>query len=189
MGWIRDFLSSTGNSTDVQSRHDERFPSHTYGTGYPIVVRHEELNDLARLLEMEREAPDGWDKTPFLSKDQFEDVVNDAVGHIDGELPSPEKRRGEIHEILRLWQEQLIGTEDAVWTTIGTDYQFKFYIQHCEIRADSEEDDFEEPDELDTAREILTRIETAQGTDSKLAVVHKRDLPLEEPEEDSSETN
>ncbi len=185
MGWIRDLLFPTENSIeDVQPERGERFPIHTYGPGYPIVVHQEELNDLIHLLEIESKALDGWDKTSFLSREDFEEILEDAVGDLSEGVPSPEERRDEILEILKLWQEQLTASEDAVWTTIGTDYHFKIYITHCEARAEAEGDDFEEPDELDIAREILGRIETAQDTDSKLAVVHKQDLPLEEPEED-----
>ena len=190
MGWIRDLIPTTGNSIeDVQPQREERFPRHTYGPGYPIVIHRQELKDLNHLLEVESEAPDSWDNASLLNREDIEEIVEDTLGDIGGGLPSPEERRGEIYEIIELWQEQLTGSEDIVWTTVGTDYQFDFYITHCEARANSEADDFEEPDELDTVREIRNRIQTAQNTDSKLAVVHKRDLPLEEPKEDSPETS
>jgi hypothetical protein len=186
MGWIRDLLSSNEDSIeDVQPEREERFPRHTYGPGYPIVIHRQELEDLANLLEMDSKAPDGWDNSPLLSREDFEEIVEDQIGDVGGGLPSPEERRSEIREIIELWSEQLTGSEDTVWTTIGTDYQLKFYITYCEGRASSDEDDFEETTELDTAREILDRIQTAHDTDSKLAIVHKRDLPLEEPEKDS----
>jgi hypothetical protein len=190
MGWIKNLLSSTANThEDLRPQREERFPSHTYGPGYPIVVHRQELEDLARLLEIESKAPDGWDNTMFLSREDFEDIVDNTVDDIGGGVPSPEERRGEIGEILELWQNQLTGSEDAVWTTFGTEYRFMIYITRCEARADTEDDSFEEPNELDTAREIFNRIKTAQNSDSKFAIVHKRDLPLQEPKEDPSETS
>lgn len=185
MGWLQDLLTPAGNTiNDVQPRPDERFPSHTYGPGYPIVVRREELDDLVRLLERESDAPDSWDNTPLLSREDFEEVIGDTVGDIAEGLPSPEDRREEIRDITALWKEQLSGSADAVWTTIGTDHRFKFYITRCEQRAELEDDDFQELEELDTARNILKRIQSAQNSDAKLAIVHKRDLPLQVPEED-----
>ncbi|QLH83328.1 hypothetical protein [Halosimplex pelagicum] len=189
MGWIRDLLSLTEDSIENErTQQEERFPRHTYGPGYPIVVHRQELNDLFHLLEKESEVPDGWESTPFLSREDFEEVIEDVVGDLDGEIPSPEERRDELRKILELWEDQLNGPEDTVWTTIGTDHQFKYYITHCENRADSEYDEFEEPDELDTVRRIVDRIRTAQDTDAKLAVVDKRHLPLETPKESPSET-
>lgn len=186
MGWIHDLLSQTGRGNeDVQIQREDKFPPHTYGAGYPIVIHREELDDLIRLLKKERDAPDGWDNLPFLDREDFQKIVDDTLGDIDEGIPSPEERREEIRAILELWREQLLGSEDAVWTSLSTDYQFQFYIKHCEVRADSEEDDFEEPTELDTAREILDRIQSAHETDGKLAIVHKRDLPLKEPRSDS----
>ncbi|WP_280585081.1 hypothetical protein [Halorubrum sp. Boch-26] len=182
MSWIHDLLPSSRPSLeDVQPEREERFPRHTYGPGYPIVVHQQEIDDLRRLLEIEGDAPDGWENDPLLSSEDFDEIIEDVTGF---ETPPPEARRDEIEEIIDSWQEQLTDSQDAVWTAIGTDYRFKIYIARCEARADVEGDRFEIPPELETAREILERIETAQNTDSKLAIVHKRDLPLEEPEEE-----
>ncbi|WP_253738004.1 hypothetical protein [Halohasta salina] len=187
MSWISDLIASSEPSLeDIQPEREERFPRHTYGTGRPIVIHQDELDDIHRLLEIERNAPDGWDKLPLLSREEFDQVVEDRTGH---SVPSPEDRRDEIRAIIELWQEQISGTQDAVWTTTGTDTRFKFYIARCEARAEADDDDFEETAELETAREILDRIETAQGIDSKLAIVHKSDLPLKRPEENISESN
>ena len=185
MSWINDLLPSNSPShEDTQPEQEEKFPLHTYGPGYPIVVHQNELDDLRRLLEMEEEAPDGWENDPLLSKEDFDEIVEDVTGH---ETPSPEARRDEVIEIIDSWQEQLTSSQDAVWTAIGTDFRFKLYIARCEARADVEDDSFETPPELETVREIVKRIEVAQNTDSKLAIVHKRYLPLEEPEEDPTE--
>lgn len=190
MGWIRDLLSPDATTIkDAQPQREERFPRHTYGAGFPIIVHLQELDELTRLLELDSNAPDGWDNLPFLSREDFEEIVDDTIGDFGDGVPSPEERRGEIREIVETWQDQITGSEDAVWTTVGTDLQFKFYIDHCTFRADAEDDDFEEPDELNTAREILNRIQTARDSDAKRAVVHKRHLPLEEPGEDASETS
>ncbi|WP_440769349.1 hypothetical protein [Natronorubrum sp. DTA28] len=190
MGWIRDLLLSTGNTVeDVQPQREERFPLHTYGPGYPIVVTRQELNDLTHLLEIESKTPDGWENASLLSREDFEEIVEDTIGDIGEDLPSPEERRSEVSEILESWQEHLTGPKDAVWTTTGIGYHFDLYINYCETRAESEGDEFKEPDELDTARKILSRIQTAQDSDAKLAVVHKRHLPLEEPKEDSAESS
>ncbi|WP_083867078.1 hypothetical protein [Haloferax volcanii] len=189
MGWISDLISPNATELDdFRQEREEKYPRHTYGPGYPIVIRRQELDDLFRLLEIESEAPDGWDNTPFVSREKFDEIIEESLDGVADGVPSPEERRDEIHKILELWQKQLTRSEDAVWTTIGIDYRFKFYIDRCELRADLEDGDFEEPDELDTAREILDRIETAHNTDWKLAIVHKRDLPLQEPEEDTPET-
>jgi len=186
MGWIRNLFSPMENSIeDVQPQREERFPSHTYGLGYPIVIRREELDELDRLLKVESEAPDSWDNAPFLSRKDFEEVLEQTIG--DEGIPSLEERRDDIRDILELWRKQLTGSEDVVWTTRSTEYHFKFYIIECEARADVDDDDFEELDELDTARGILDRIQDIQKRNTKLAIVHKRDLPLEEPGEDQSE--
>lgn len=188
MGWIRNLLSPMENSIeDVQPQREERFPSHTYGPGYPIVIRRQELDELDRLLKVESEVPDSWDNAPFLSRKDFEEVLEQTIG--DEGIPSLEERRDEIRDILELWRQQLTGSEDVVWTTRSTEYHFKFYIIECEARADVDDDDFEELDELDTARDILDRIQTVQNSNTKLAIVHKRDLPLEEPGENQSETD
>ncbi|APW99386.1 hypothetical protein CHINAEXTREME_17125 [Halobiforma lacisalsi AJ5] len=190
MGWIRDLLPTIGSTIeDVQPQQEERFPFHTYGPGYPIAVTRDELDDLAYLFEVESKAPDSWDNSPLLSREDIEETLEDVVGDIGGGLPSPEEQREEFGEILELWQEQLSGSKDAVWATEGTDYHLEFYIRHCERRADLEHDDFEEPDELETAREIHARIQATQNDDSKLAVVHRRDLPLDEPKEESAESS
>lgn len=190
MGWIRELLSpSEGGFDDVAQQREERFPSHTYGPGYPIVIHRQELEDLNRLLEIERDAPDIWDSTPLLSREEFDEIVEDVTGEFGGDRLTRDDRRDELYEILGLWEEQLNGSEDAVWVTVGTDFRFEIYITQCEVRAEQEEDQFEEPGELDTAREILDRIQTAQDTDSKLAVMHKRHLPLQEPEEEESDAS
>ncbi len=190
MGWIRDLIPSGSDGIDnVQIQSQERFPLHTYGPGYPIVVHRQELTALDQLLEIEGRASDGWDNTSLLGREDFEEIIGDMSGETDHGLPTPEEHRNGIREIIELWREQLTNQEDSVWATIGTEYQFEFYIAHCEGRAGSEVDDFEKPDELDTAREILGRIQTARNTDSKTALVHKRHLPLEEPKEDSTGEN
>ncbi|WP_058365105.1 hypothetical protein [Haloparvum sedimenti] len=187
MSWIRDLFPSNRSSVeDSQLEHEERFPSHTYGPGYAIVVHQQEIYDIRSLLELDADAPDGWEATPFLTHEDFDKLVEERTGE---EVPSPESRRDEIREILDSWEEQLTDSRGAVWSAVGIDTRFKLYIARCEARADSEVDSFEVPAELETLRDILDRIETAQNTDSKLALVHKRHLPLDEPEEKSADTN
>jgi len=187
MSWIHDLIPSSAPSTeDTQPKREERFPRHTYGPGYPILLHQKEVKDIRRLLEQEANAPDGWDNLPLLSREDFDEIVENHTGQ---SIPSPKERRDEIRSIVDLWEEQLAASHDVVWTTIGIDTRFKLYITRCETRAEANDDDFEEPPELQTARKILDRIETAQDTDSKLAIVHRRDLPLEEADEALSENN
>jgi hypothetical protein len=186
MSWIRDFLSSREDSVEnTLSRDLEQFPRHIYSTAFPIVVRRQELDDLAQLLEVEETTPDAWKSSPFLDRESFEQSINDTIGESAGGVRTPEKTREEVREIIEHWRQQLSGPTDAVWATVGTEYPFMFYIWECEARAEAETDDFEEPEELDVARRVLTRIETARESNSKLAIVHKRDLPLKEPDEDT----
>ena len=190
MGWIRDLFSLSDERADeVQQQDEEQFPMHTYGIGYPIVLHQQELEDLYRLLEIEERTPDSWDDMPFMSREDMQEIVDGVVedatgGDLSEGMPTPEERRAEIREILDLWQNQMNGENGVVWTTIGTDHHFQFYITHCEARSDAEHDDFEEPEELDTTREIFERIQSSQGDPRKRAIVHKGNLPLEEPEED-----
>lgn len=188
MGWIRDLLSSLGNSgEEVQQQNEERFPMHTYGIGYPIVLSRGEIEDFHRLLDIEENTPDSWDSVPFMSREDMEEIIDKSIDSpadedITDKMPSPEERREEIREILELWRSQITGQDGAVWTTIGTDWEIKFYITECENRIRSEHDDFDGAEELDTVREIHDRIENVQDT-RESAIVHKRNLPLEEPEE------
>lgn len=182
MSWIQQFLPSNGPSTDEgRTRRDERFPSEKYGPGYPIVIDEDELGDIHRLLEIERDTPDGWENSRLLSREDFDETVKQVTGI---EPSGPDEYRNRVREIADLWQEQLIDSRDAVWTTVGTDTQFRLYITQCEVRAEAEDDSFEEPPELDTVRAILNRIETVQKIDSKLVMVHRDHLPLDEAEED-----
>ncbi|OYR55515.1 hypothetical protein DJ73_02095 [Halorubrum sp. Ea1] len=182
MSWIRDiFISNSSSTNENEATTEERFPRDTYGPGYPIVVDRDELNDLNRLIEIERSAADGWENLPLTSREEFDEIVEEVTGQTPR---SPEKYRNEIQDIVGLWEEQLTHSRDAVWITVGTDTRFKLYIAQCEHRAETDDDSFEEPPELDTARTILERIETVQEVDSKLVIVHRDDLPLDQTEGD-----
>jgi len=183
MSWIHELLPSNSPSTDEgRTNRDERFPSETYGPGYPIVIDEDELGDIYRLLEVERDTPDGWENSPLLSREDFDEAFEEVTGI---ESFDPDRYRNKIREIADLWADQLVNPRDAVWTTTGTDTPFKFYITQCEARAEADDDSFEEPPELDTARAILDRIKTVQQIDSKLVIVHRDDLPLDEAEEEN----
>lgn len=188
MSWIRNLLSGGASTVDELERDTgERFPRDTYAPGYPILLHRAELEELWVLLESERDAPNQWDNSLLLDREDFEDILDESLPQ-GSELPSPEERRDELQNILQTWEEQLTGSESAVWASIGTEYQLSSYIRRCELRAESDVDEFDECGQLATAREVLDRIETAQDTESKLAIVHKRDLPLEEPAETDSST-
>ncbi len=186
MSWIKDIISSNDSTAkDIRSRRGEKFPRDTYGPGYPIILHEKEIKDIRELLEKEADAPDGWENSPIITRNDFEEILEDYTGQ---SLPSPEARRDEIRSIIGLWEEQLDSQHDTVWTTIGTGTRFKLYITRCETRAEADDDDFREPSELQTARNILNRIEAVQDNDSKLAIVHRRDLPLEKASEDSNKS-
>lgn len=185
MGWIRDLLTTNNTEPDaLEQDSNERFPRDTYGPGYPIVLHRSELEDFFTLLETERDTPDGWEKSPLLDRDDLRKIANKGTVTEGGKLPSPEEQRAEIRRILELWESQLTASTDTVWATVGTSYTLEFYLTRCETRADIDGDEFEVIPEFEAVRAIIDRIETAEDTDSKLAIVHKRHLPLEEPAEE-----
>jgi hypothetical protein len=190
MSWVSDLLGLSEDKDNLSGRKsEERFPADTYGPAYPIVIHRSEVEDLFRLLEIEENAPDTLENTPLLNRSDLESAIENAMGDTSDKSLSPEKRREEIREILELWKDQLSGDQDAVWATVGTDFRFDMFIARCDARADSEYDAFEKSDELETAREVLERIKIAQDTDSKLALTHKKHLPLEEPNDGSADSN
>jgi len=123
-------------------------------------------------------------KAPLLDRDDLRKIANKGSVAEGGKLPSPEEQRAEIRRILELWESQLTASTDTVWATVGTSYTLEFYLTRCETRADIDGDEFEAIPEFEAVRAIIDRIETAEDTDSKLAIVHKRHLPLEEPAEE-----
>jgi hypothetical protein len=188
MSWVSELLSlSDSNNTDSQKESEERFPSHTYGPAYPIIIRQHEIETLNRLLRYEERARDSIDQSPFIDRDEINEIVEATVGDFSAEIPSPEERRRELGEVYQHWENQLTAPEDTVWATTRVEFRLNSYIQRCEARTESEHDEFADPKGLDTARTVLDRIQAARNTDSKLAVMHKQHLPLEEPGENTSE--
>ena len=100
---------------------------------------------------------------------------------------SGEELVDDIRELIEHWDNQVDEQIGTIWWPIGADTTFRLYLHYLELRADAEDDQFSFPESAGQVHTLVQRGLSAidDDDDSKLAVVHKRDIPWEEPAEDS----
>jgi len=186
MGLFETLFNSSSNDPVHQpqqpSQH-EIFPEEKYSVAYAVAARREELTALEQLLEADQTSPTALEAEPFL-----QEIIEDR--ETDGEPSLNPRTSGEdlvddLRELVEHWADQVEGPVGTVWWPIGADTTFRLYLHYLEVRADAEEDQFSFPESAGQVHTLVQRGLSAMDDDdnSKLAVVHKRDIPWEEPTE------
>jgi hypothetical protein len=181
------FSSSTADSVPDAKQPDQHeiFPEGKYTVAYAVATRLEELRALEQLLEADQNYSTALEAEPFL-RDVIEDMEDDREYSIRLRT-SGNKLIDDVRELLDHWDRQVDGQIGTIWWPIGADTTFKLYLHYLEVRADAEDDSFSFPESAGKVHTLVQRGLSAieDDDDSKLAVVHKRNIPLEEPAEDS----
>lgn len=180
------FSSSTGDSVPQaqQPGQHEIFPDEEYNVAYAVAARREELRALEQLLETDQTSSTALEAEPFL-REIIEEMEHDREYSLRLRT-SGEGLVDDIRELLEHWDKQVDGQIGTIWWPIGADTTFRLYLHYLEVRADAEDDQFSFPE---SAGQVHTLIQRGLSTmedddDSKLAVVHKRDIPWGVPTED-----
>lgn len=181
------FSSSTGDPVPQaqQPGQHEIFPDEKYNVAYAVAARREELMALEQLLEADQSSPTALEAEPFL-QDIIEDMERDREYSLRLRT-SGEELVDDIRDLLEHWDKQVDGQIGTIWWPIGADTTFSLYLHYLEVRADAEDDQFSFPESAGQVHTIVQRgLSTMEDDEnSKLAVVHKRDIPWEEPTEDN----
>lgn len=187
MGLFETLFNSSSSDSAPQagqpSKH-EIFPDEKYSVAYAIAVRREELSALDQLLEADEDSPTPLEAEPFL-RDIIEDMERDGEPSLRLRT-SGEELVADIRELLEQWNSQVDAQIGTVWWPIGADTTFRLYLHYLEFRAETEDDQFSFPGSAGQVHTLVQRGLSAIEDDdnSKLAVVHRRDIPWEEPTED-----
>lgn len=187
MGLFETLFSSSPGDSEHQPQQPGRheiFPDEKYNVAYAVSARREELNALEQLLESDQTSPTALEAEPFL-RDIIEDVERDRE-HSLRLRTSGEELVADIRELLEHWDRQINGQIGTIWWPIGADTTFRLYLHYLEVRADAEDDQFSFPESAGQVHTLVQRGLSVMedDDDSKLAMVHKRDIPWEEPTED-----
>lgn len=181
------FGSSTEDSVSQaqQPSQHEIFPEATYSVAYAVAARREEIRALEHLLEADQSSPTALEAEPIL-REMIEDIERDQANPLRLHT-SGEDLADDIRELLAHWDNQVNGQIGTIWWPTGADTTFRLYLHYLESRADAEADQFSFPDSAGQVHTLVRRGLSAMedNENSKLAVVHKRDIPWEEPTEDS----
>lgn len=181
------FSSSTGDTVPQvqQPSQHEIFPEDKYNVAYAVAARREEIRALEHLLEADQTSPTALEAEPFL-QDIIEDMERDREYSLRLRT-SGEELVDDIRELIEHWDNQVNEQIGTIWWPIGADTRFRLYLHYLELRADAEDDQFSFPESAGQVHTLVQRGLSAieDDDDSKLAVVHKRDIPWEEPVEDS----
>lgn len=181
------FSSSTGDSVPQaqQPGQHEIFPEEKYTVAYAVAARPEELQALEQLLEADQNSPTALEAEPFL-RDIIEDMEHDRDYSLRLRT-SGEELVDDIRELIEQWDNQVDKQIGTIWWPIGADTTFRLYLHYLELRADAEDDQFSFPESVGQVHTLVQRGLSAMDDDddSRLAVVHKRDIPWEEPAEDN----
>jgi hypothetical protein len=181
------FSSSAGDSVPQaqQPSQHEIFPEDKYNVVYAVAARCEEIRALKHLLEADQTSPTALEAEPLL-RDMIEDLERDQDYSLRLRT-SGEDLVDDIRELLAHWDNQVNGQIGTIWWPIGADTTFRLYLHYLELRDDAENDEFSFPESAGQVHTLVQRGLSAMEADddSKLAVVHKRDIPWDEPTEDS----
>jgi hypothetical protein len=187
MALFETLFSTTSDDTvqQPQAAQHEIYPEEKYTVAYAVTVRHEELTALDALLEADQTTPTVIEASPLL-----EDAIED-IGTTETPTPrlrtSSERLVDDLRELHTVWDTQVEDSIGTVWWPIGTDSTFQLYLPYLEARADAEEDAFTFPARVGHVQTLVQRGLDAMASEdnSKLAVVHKRDVPWAEPTDDT----
>lgn len=180
------FSSSTGDTVPETQQPDQHeiFPDEKYNVAYTVAARREEIMALEQLLEADQSSPTALESEPFL-RDAIEDMERDRGSSLRLRT-SGEELVGDVRELLNHWDSQVDVQIGTIWWPIGADTTFRLYLHYLEARADAERDQFSFPESAGHVHTLVQRGLSAMedDDDAKLAVVHKRDIPWEEPTDD-----
>lgn len=187
MGLFETLFSSSNGDSVLQTQQPgqhEIFSDEKYNVAFAVAARREELKALEQLLESDQTSPTALEAEPFL-RDIIEDMERDREYSLRIRT-SGEELVDDIRELLEHWGRQVDGQIGTIWWPIGADTTFRLYLHYLEVRADSEDDQFSFPESAGQVHTLVQRGLSAMedDNDSKLAVVHKRDIPWEELTDD-----
>lgn len=176
------FSSSDGDAIPETQQPDQHeiFPDEKYNVAYAVAARREEILALEQLLKSDQSSPTALEAEPFL-QDIIEDMERDREYSLQLRT-SGEELVNDIRELLDHWDRQVDGQIGTIWWPIGADTTFRLYLHYLEVRADANDDQFSFPESAGQVHTLVQRGLSAieDDGDSKLAVVHKRDIPWEE---------
>lgn len=178
MGLISQLLNDSTTDSENHGRDTERFSKENYGVASPVPIYEQELAEIEKLLDIEQNTPDGYDSDFFLDREDVEEMFNEMAGV---EIPSLDEQRQKVRDTVSAWGNQHDGDIDSVWGTGDLEINFRLHIKSLESRINQEHDELEAVSELDTLRDVRARMKRALDDDAKLAVVHKKHLPLQSP--------
>lgn len=182
-GNLTNLIKRAINITDQRDaneigREENHFPPEEYGVGIPITIRQDEIDAIKRLLTIERDTPDSFDKYPVPVSSVLEDSQMSIREFRSAFIESGD----EVEETIQLWETQMRGSEDIVWATPTLSIPFSLYTTECANRDNNGLDDFSASEEVKTIRTVAKRITDATSTNSRGGFVQKKHLPLEEVE-------
>ena len=188
MGLFETLFSSATSDSVPQAQQPGRheiFPEEKYTVAYAVAARSEEIRALEHLLEADQDSPTALEAEPFL-QDIIEDIERDQ-DYSFRLRTSGEDLGDDIRELIEHWDNQVDEQIGTIWWPIGADTTFRLYLHYLELRADAEDDQFSFPESAGQVHTLVQRgLSTMEDDEnSKLAVVHKRDIPWEEPTEDN----
>jgi len=149
----------------------ERFPQDEYGVAYAVTVFEEDISAVESLIEAETE-------TPRTDSPLFEEVFEEELNAVVGEPVEDHSKR--IQKTMDVWKSQMESDPDTVWLPIGADTTFRLFLTRCETRAELDDDPFEMPTSIGRVLSLIERCKTAQENDSKLAVLPREHIPLDD---------
>lgn len=188
MGLFKTLFSSSTSNSGQQSKQPGRheiFSDEKYNVAYAVAVRREELKALEQLLEADRNSSTALEAEPLL-RGVIDEMDRDRE-HSLRLRTSSERLVDDLRELVEHWDEQIDGQLGTVWWPIGADTTFRLYLHYVEMRADAIDDQFSFPESAGQIHTLVRRgLSVIKDEDnSKLAVVHKQDIPWEKPTEKS----
>jgi hypothetical protein len=176
MGLVERLLGRDNSPRKASVPEYEHFPTDTYGIAHPVVVSRADLQALRELVDAESTEPTTIKQTAFVSE------VVDAKQPFratESDLAPP------VRELIDTWEAQLNRDPDVGWWSETVAWKLELYLNYCEVRAQHPDDAFELPASVERVYDLYARCQTAQEDGAKSVLVHKSNIPGEEPESDA----
>lgn len=175
MGILDLMLGRSAHGEQGVEGRSYKLPKETHDFVHPVAVRREELEALARLLEVEAETT-----APAADPDELQSVLDSAFDDLEVDATDLtdriEKPRAKTASIVETWTEQLDADVGVVYARVNTYPTVRSFATLCNRRADDADDPFELPESFPHVAALLGRLRDATD-DQYRAVVHTDLLP------------